>query len=68
MQERIRIEQFTGNKTEVADVSMHEGTEALRVLARFIARRLQRDVLAKTENADQTMILDAESPGQETRQ
>jgi len=59
--------QSNGNKINVESVSL-EGSEGLRVLARLIARRLQKESLAKTKNAEQTIILGAESQGQEARQ
>jgi hypothetical protein len=59
--------QSNGNKINVESVSL-EGSEGLRVLARLIARRLQREALAKEKNARQTIMLGAESQGQEARQ
>jgi hypothetical protein len=47
-----------GNKIDVSYVNTEEGTEALRVLARLIARRLQREGLAKEDNRGQTIPLE----------
>ena len=40
---------------ELAETDAPEGHEGLRQLARFIARRMQQEGLANTENAVQTM-------------
>lgn len=53
-----------GNQIDTTSVSTEEG---LRVLARLIARRLQREALEREKSARQTM-LGAESQGQEAQQ
>jgi hypothetical protein len=59
--------QSNGNKINVESVSL-EGTEGLRMLARLIAQRLQREALEREKSARQTMMLGAENAGQEARQ
>jgi hypothetical protein len=54
-----------GNQIDTTSVSTEEG---LRVLARLIARRLQREALEREKNARQTIMLGAENAGQEARQ
>ena len=54
------------NRIDVSYLKMEEGTEALRVLARLIARRLQREDLQRAEFGA-NCILNEENQEEEAR-